>query len=238
MPRSGGQVNRDIWNQRRDAWFAQHSTCVECGSTKELRIVWNGSGPKPFKSMTEAFRTAEPRRSTLLADCVSKCYQCWLKTYPRNTHGGGAAGIAGCKCGPCVARHNEYARNWGREKTRQWHERRDKLIDKGLPTLARRVSRTHNEWNKTDEGRKQISITRRQRREDWLAGRTCTLCGATKNLRCTWITYPGPLRSTGQIWTHGLARREEYLQKCHTLCVPCLRTTTGQMWKKEKHDGQ
>lgn len=239
MGTKGGDRNRIIWRQRRDAWFAEHSVCERdgCNSTDRCKIVWNGKGPKPFRSMTEVFRAADPRRTDVLADCITLCYTHWLETYPRNVHGGGAVGIHGCKCTPCKERRLEYSRIWGREQTRLWRERRDKIIDKGLPVQKRRISKRNNVWNKSEEGRAHQRDIRRTMRDEWLATQVCALCGATKGLRCTWLERPGPLRSTGMIWAYGKDGRLEYLQKCHTLCVSCLRTTTSRTGEKKKEKG-
>jgi len=219
--------NRQRWRQRRNEWDAAHPICADCSNTTNLKVVWRGEGPKPFRSMLEAFRCNQEYRDRILAQCVNLCYTCWLATRTRNPHGGGAAGIAHCKCAPCVDKRREYNRISGRARHKRLQERRERLIEKGVepgPYRKAKKDRNSNAWSKTEPGREWRHSRRHDAKQAWLAGRTCVECGTADKIRCTWIDPPGPLPSTARIWACGKKMQAKYLEKCHTLCVCCLRT--------------
>lgn len=233
MATRDGERNRIRWQARRDAWFAQHPACFQCGSTENLRIHWNGEGPKPRRSMLEAFRLREPDRSQLLADCVAICYTCWRLTQLRNIHGGGKTGISGCNCGLCLPLRRASSREYGRRQTAIWQQRRAAAVEKGLPVPKRHKGWDNNAWGRTQAAVDHKRTKRQEARDAWMKGKSCVICGGGNDLRTTWIERPGPLRSTSEIWAYGIDKRDEYLEKCHTLCVSCLRTSTNGR-KKEK----
>lgn len=223
MPSERSQQNKAKWGPRRDAWFAAHPNCSTCGGTEGLRIVWNGPGPKPYKSMLEAFRVKEPRRSELLAHCVPICHACWLLTRKRNEHGGGVTGVSGCKCDLCRPLQLASARKWSRKQTQVWDQRRAWALEQGLPVPRRVQNKNNNTWNMSPAGVEHKRTQRHTARDTYMAGKTCAICGGDYMLQVTWKEYPGPLRSSGDIWGLGAARRAEYLEKCHILCISCLR---------------
>lgn len=227
MPTKGGARNKRIWEERRETWFAEHPACFQCGSSEQLRIHWNGDGPKPRRSMLEAFRLKEPRRSEILADCVAICRKCWLPTQLRNEHGGGRTGISGCRCDLCLPLRQAVAREWNQRQTEKWQQRRQLALKRGVPIPQRTVSKQNNAWNRSEEGVAAKRTKRQRARDEWLAGKVCAICGGDYKLRTTWIKRPGPLRTTSEIWAFGDERRTEYLELCHTLCVSCLRITTS-----------
>lgn len=233
MSTRGGESNGRLWQRRRDAWFAEHPVCA-CGSSDRLKLVWNGEGPKPFRSMLEVFRAAVGRQPPILAQCIPQCYTCWVATRRRNEHGGGKTGIAKCKCDLCRQRRAAFSREWGLQQTALWQERRDRFREKGVPIPVRRASKDNNTWNRSEKGITYKKNRRSRLRDTWLEGRRCVSCGGTNRLAATWIEWPGPFVSTGQIWTYGAAKRAELLEKCHTLCVSCLRTTGNQRNKEKK----
>lgn len=231
-----GDRNRMIWKVRRDMWLAERPDCADCGTplTGQWKMKWRGEGPKPAASMLELFRYAEPRRTPLLAQCVGLCRDCWLASLPRNEHGAGVVGINGCDCEPCRERRLAYARDRRHEAADQRQQRRSTIIAKGLVPPKSRMSKHHNDWNRSQAGRDHSREQRKRVRREWAAGRVCAHCGSDQNLRCTWKVHPGPLKSTNRIWAYGAAKRAELLQECHTLCVSCLYASFGQREKEKK----
>ena len=63
----------------------------------------------------------------------------------------------------------------------------------------------------------------RQRRDEFLKGKSCAKCGDTENyLTVTWCEYPGPF-SSAYIWQFGdEEKRQRYLADCYVLCRSCL----------------
>jgi hypothetical protein len=229
-------ARRARWRAREEKFYEQHPTCGKCGGVEGgLRIHWAGEGPKPFTAMTEAFRTNSTRRVEILAQCIAICKNCWQLTLKRNEHGGGKKGIIGCGCTQCVAVRRRSAQEWERNMAARRQERRRRLKEIGAAVPPVRAQRRPGyKFVRTPEAALVIEGRRQQRKADWMAGRTCVHCGTEDALVTTWINPPGPMASTGTIWSYSDKRRAELLKKCHTMCVSCLRSTRSGKKKENK----
>jgi hypothetical protein len=224
---------RAAWKQRQAEWFAEHP-CRECGSGDNLKTLWNGpKETQPLRSMTDTFRLGVVRREELLTNCYTLCYECWKLTLKRNGHGGGKTGIATCDCVPCVTVRRAYYNSQGRIQTERLRQRREKLIELGLPTKG---VGWDNNWNNSEQGKAHKRHRRTQLKNEWLEGRECVTCGADdRQLVPVWKEYPGPLGSTSEIWAHGQPKRDELLEKCQTQCVSCSRYASEERRREKRN---
>ena len=59
---------------------------------------------------------------------------------------------------------------------------------------------------------------RASRRAEWLADKSCVICGTTEDLQ---VDHIDPSQKVDHnVWSWSLARREEELAKCQVLCWP------------------
>lgn len=210
------------WQQRRADWLADHP-CKECGSPDSSKTMWGGlKEDQPLRSMTEAYRLGGKLGRKYLDQCYALCYDCWRLGLKKNVHGGGKTGIADCNCALCARARRIYYNAAGRAQTARARERREKAIEMGM-ALPKGSVGWDNNWNNSDKGKRYKRSKRYEHKVKWLEGRTCDTCGTADHVVPVWKEYPGPLASTGSIWGYGQPKRDELLEKCHTLCVSCSR---------------
>lgn len=203
-------------------WLAEQGTCARCGGTEGLRIMWNGEGKCPLRSISYIFMYSADLRAKVLPQCIAGCHTCWRKSRGFNTHGGGKTGVSGCKCELCL----EVRRTTTRERQREFAEinrrRREVLRERGLPDSAMVVAGT-NRWNLSKTGQEHKLRQRQLRRTEWVGDRTCVDCGGDQSLAAGWKVLPGPLATTGTIWFYSKQRRRELLALCVVRCRKCNR---------------
>ena len=102
--------------QRRLDYLAG-KVCCDCGTDEGLEVGW-ASRPGPVK-VSKIWQSSPANRALWLPLTKVQCRTCRAReTAPkwRNEHGGGAQGIAKCKCDLCLARRSQYMTNWARNK--------------------------------------------------------------------------------------------------------------------------
>lgn len=117
MAKQEWQATRGRILGRRDAFIASRGSCEQCENTEGLMVAWrdHDDRDRPVRSMWHLWNRSEKSREPWGELLIVLCPD-HLRVHKSGvTHGGGAKGVRGCKCGPCRTRYREYFRGKMRE---------------------------------------------------------------------------------------------------------------------------
>lgn len=82
----------------------------------------------------------------------------------------------------------------------------------------------------------RVRRRRRERRAEYLEGKSCVRCGSTDDLQVDHIDPKMKTMHSSAIWLLSREKREAELAKCQVLCKPCHRAkTTAEQTRPTRH---
>lgn len=113
---SRGTVRTTRVRRREAEFIAARGGCEKCGKRAGLEVFWRDRQGRPMGTIQAYWLAGDQVRADYADELIVLCTEHMRLHKGGLDHGGGVAGIKGCRCAPCKDKRREYVRDKHREQ--------------------------------------------------------------------------------------------------------------------------